>query len=167
MSNLTSFSFNNENPFATPDIKNLGSSIFQELNPSNDSDELFMTSEINSREQITGNSTFIKKVYVDKEYFQNVVLNELTQFFKLKPITRKVLEFILNNKGSGLSGFTLNVQTIMKEVGCSQASAFRALGELCYFRIIARGNSETHYYINPICKKCTKSVSFSTCYVSK
>ena len=167
MRTLTSFPFNKENPFADPDIENLGPSIIHELENNDELENLSMTAKLNSKKQLTGHSAYIKKVYVNKEYFQNIVLKEFMQFFKLKPITVKVLRLILNITSPSLSEFTLNIKTIMIEVGCSQVSAIRALAELCFYRIIARGHSETHYYINPICNKCTNSVTFSISYVSE
>ena len=59
------------------------------------------------------------------------------------------------------------VEDCIEATGYSQASIFRALGELCSAEIIARGRSDKQFFINPMICFNGDRVTFATTYINK
>jgi|AACY02.4.fsa_nt_gi hypothetical protein len=164
---LSDFEMNKENPFAKQALVNIGNALLARSVKGTNKDESAILKAISGDGEVLGNTTFIRNKTVDTENFTKFFLAGFKAFFDLKPASLKVFGFILEQLKPNQDEFLFFVEDCIKETGYSQASVFRALGELCSANIIARGRSELQYYINPMCIFNGDRVTFATTYINK
>lgn len=164
---LSDFEMNKENPFAKQALVNIGNALLAKNVKGINKDESAILKGVDSNGEILGNSVFIRNKTVDTESFTKFFLAGFKAFFDLKPASLKVFGFILEQLKPNQDEFLFFVEDCIKETGYSQASVFRALGELCSANIIARGRSELQYYVNPMCVFNGDRVTFATTYINR
>ena len=164
---LSDFEMNKENPFAKQALVNIGNALLVRGVKGTNKDESAILKAISGDGEVLGNTTFIRNKTVDTENFTKFFLAGFKAFFDLKPASLKVFGFILEQLKPNQDEFLFFVEDCIKETGYSQASVFRALGELCSANIIARGSGALDYYINPMCIFNGDRVTFATTYINK
>ena len=167
MNKLTSYPFNKRNPFEKQkENKTItGTACF--LDRESAGDEIVIIQEVKCRITHMPRMQFISVRKVNEKEFKRIFMNGIRHVYHLKPVTVKILDYVIHELKPDSSGFQLKVQACINEIGCSQASVFRALGELCGAKIIARGCSETHYYLNSAFMGNDKNVSFAQSFVTE
>ena len=163
---LSDFEMNSENPFAKQALVNIGNALVSKSVKTSNKDESAVLKAIDNNGEILGNSVFIRSKTVDSENFAKFFIAGFKAFFDLKPTSIKVFKFILGQLKPNRDDFLFFIEDCIEETGCSQASIFRALGELCRAEIIARGRTEEQYYINPMCVFNGDRVTFATTYIN-
>lgn len=163
---LSDFEMNTENPFAKQALVNIGNALVSKTVKGTNKDESAILKVVDNNGQILGNSAFIRNKAVDTENFAKFFLAGFKAFFDLKPTSIKVFKYILGQLKPNQDSFMFFIEDCIRDTGCSQASIFRALGELCKAEIIARGRIEEQYYINPMCVFNGDRVTFATTYIN-
>lgn len=163
---LSDFEMNSENPYAKQALVNIGNAIVSKSVKGSNKDESAILKAVDGNGEILGNSVFIRNKTVDSESFAKFFIAGFKAFFDLKPTSIKVFKFILEQLRPNRDDFLFFMDDCIKETGCSQASIFRALGDLCRAEIIARGRTEEQYYINPMCVFNGDRVTFATTYIN-
>jgi hypothetical protein len=164
---LSDYEMNRENPFAKQALVNIGSALVSKSIKGTNKDESAILKAVDGNGEILGNSVFIRNKTVDTEEFTKFFLSGFKSFFDLKPASLKVFKFILKQLKPNRDDFYFFVEDCITDTGYSQASVFRALGELCKAKIIARGRTEEQYYINPMCVFNGDRVTFATTYINE
>ena len=164
---LSDFEMNRENPFAKQALVNIGNALVSKSVKGTNKDESAILKVIDNNGKILGNSAFIRNKVVDTENFAKFFLTGFKAFFDLKPTSIKVFKHILGQLKPNQDSFMFFIEDCIRDTGCSQASIFRALGELCKAEIIARGRTEEQYFINPIYVFNGDRVTFATTWINK
>lgn len=167
MKKLSDFEMNRENPFAKQALVNIGNALITKSVKGTNKDEAAILKGIDQNGEILGDTVFIRNKTVDSEGFAKFFLAGFKAFYDLKPASIKVFSFILSQLKPNQDEFLFFMDDCIKETGYSQASIFRALGELCSAQIIARGRTELQYYVNPMVCFNGDRVTFATTYINK
>lgn len=164
---LSDFELNKENPFAKQALVNIGSALVSKSVKGTNKDESAILKAVDGNGEILGNSVFIRNKAVDTESFAKFFLAGFKAFFDLKPASIKVFKYILGQLKPNQDSFMFFMDECKEETGYSEVSIFRALGELCCAKIIARGRADIEYYINPMCVFNGDRVTFATTYINE
>lgn len=167
MKKLSDFEMNRENPFAKQALVNIGNALITKPVKGTNKDEAAILKGIDQNGEILGDTVFIRNKTVDSEGFAKFFLSGFKAFYELKPASIKVFSFILSQLKPNQDEFLFFIDDCREATGYSQASIFRALGELCSAEIIARGRSELQYYVNPMVCFNGDRVTFATTYINK
>ena len=164
--NLTDFKLNRDNPFAKQTIVQLGNYLSTRQVVGKNEDERSVLQAVDKETgEMLGQTVFMRTKMVDTETFAKVYQLGFQAFADLKPSVMKVFQYIVNQLKPDHDRFFLYIEDIMKETGYTKMTVYRALGQLCAKEIIARGSSNTDYFINPMYVFNGNRVTFITNWI--
>ena len=165
--NLTDFKLNRENPFAKQTIVQMGNYLATRQVVGKNDDERSVLQAVDSNTgELLGQTVFMRTKMVDTETFAKVYQLGFQAFADLKPSVMKVFQYIIEQLKPNNDRFFLYVEDIMKTTGYTKMTVYRALGQLCARQIIARGSSNTDYFINPMYVFNGSRVTFITNWIN-
>jgi hypothetical protein len=164
--NLSDFQNNKENPFAKQTIVQMGNYLATRQIVGKNDDERSVLQAVDDNGQLLGQTVFVRSKMVDTETFAKVYQAGFTAFADLKPSVMKVFQYIISQLKPDNDRFFLFVEDIMEATGYSKMTIYRALGHLCSREIIARGRSDTDYFINPMYVFNGNRVTFITNWIN-
>ena len=164
---LSTFEMNRESPFAKQALVNIGNALVSRSVKMANKDESAVIKGIDKNGEILGNTVFIRNKVCDSAEFIKMYKLGFKAFADFKPSTLNVFNFITTCLKPNQDEFMFFIEDCIEVTGYSQASIFRALGELCAKEVIARGRSEEQYYINPMYTFNGDRVTFATAYINK
>lgn len=164
--NLTDFKLNRENPFAKQTIVKMGNYLSSRQVVGKNEDERSVLQAVDDSGQLLGQTVFVRSKMVDTETFAKVYQLGFQAFADLKPSVMKVFQYIVSQLKPNNDRFFLYVEDIMKTTGYTKMTVYRALGQLCAREIIARGSSNTDYFINPMYVFNGNRVTFITNWIN-
>lgn len=165
--NLTDFKMNRENPFAKQTIVQMGNYLASKQIQGKNYDErsVLLAVDQNTGEPL-GQTVFMRTKMVDTETFAKVYQLGFQAFAELKPSVMRVFQYIIEQLKPNNDRFFLYVEDIMEVTGYTKMTVYRALGQLCAREIIARGSSNTDYFINPMYVFNGNRVTFITNWIN-
>lgn len=166
---LSSFSFNEENPFLKEAVEQVQNMVVKRFKSAVRTDERAILKAYDENTgEVLGHTQFIRQIEVDEEQFAKFYLSNFSVFFDLKPPAIKVFGYILNQLVPNKDEFLFVIDDCTKFCGYkTKASIFQGLGQLVENRIIARGKTDFLYYINPMIVFNGNRVTFAKTYISK
>ena len=164
--NLTDFKMNRENPFAKQTIVKMGNYLSSRQIVGKNEDERSVLQAVDDNGQMLGQTVFVRSKMVDTETFAKVYQLGFQAFADLKPSVMKVFQYIVSQLKPNNDRFFLYIEEIMKTTGYTKMTVYRALGQLCAREIIARGSSNTDYFINPMYVFNGNRVTFITNWIN-
>lgn len=166
---VTDFPQNHENPFlpkAIPEMK--GHFVRAYVNASGaDQRAVFNAVDPNTGE-VVGNTTFVKKKVVDDEQFTKLYLTQFEAFFDLSQAGLKVFGYIMTCMKAASDMIYFDKEACKTYTNYnSYASIYKGIAELLNCGIIARGWSDSIFFLNPLIIWNGSRVTFVTQYEKK
>lgn len=165
---LSSYSFNEENPFLKQAVEQVQKNITKKFKTASNTGEKAVLRAIDDNGEILGHTQFIRQIEVDEDQFAKLYLSNFSAFFDLKPQAIRVFGYILNQLTPNKDEFIFVLEDCIKYTKYkTKASIFQGLGQLVENEIIARGRTDFFYYINPMVIFNGSRLSFTKSYVKK
>lgn len=166
---LSTYKFNDENPFLKQAVEEINSNIVKKYKTASKTGESAILKAIDqSTGEVLGHTTFIRQIEVDEERFAKLYLSSLNTLFDLKPSSIKVFTYILTKLIPNRDEFMFILKECMEYTGyTSKASIFKGLAQLVDEDIIARGKTDFLYFINPMVVFNGSRITFAKTYIKK
>lgn len=165
---LSDFSKNKENPFLKEAVERIESSIVKKYKTTGGTSRSAILQAVNSDGELVGHTSFIRQIEVDEEQFTKVYLSQFSSFWGLKTQAIRVFGYIMTKLIPKQDLFSFFVDECMEHTGYkSEKSVYIGLGSLLEHSIIARGRTDSHYFINPMIAFNGDRVTFAKTYVKK
>lgn len=166
---VTDFPTNHENPFlmqAVPQIK----SHFgvAQVNAAGAGQRAILNAVDPNTGEVVGNTTFVKKKIVDEDQFTKLYLSQFQAFFDLTQVGLKVFGYIMTcmKASSDMIYFDKEACKTYTQYK-SSVSIYKGIAELLNGGIIARGWSDSIFFLNPLIVWNGSRVTFVTQYEKK
>lgn len=166
---LSSYSFNEENPFLKQAVEEVQKNIVKKYKTAANTDQKAVLKAFDENTgEILGSTQFIRQIEVDEEKFAKIYLDQFSAFFDLKPPAIKVFGYIMNQLIPNKDEFVFLLEDCIKYTGYkTKSSVFQGLGQLVQNEIIARGKTDFLYFINPMVVFNGNRITFAQTYVKK
>lgn len=165
---LSDFEMNKENPFLKQAIEQVQQNIVKKFKMSGRTDQKAILKAVDKDNNILGHTSFIRQIEVDEEQFTKVYLSNFSAFFDLKPQAIKVFGYIMTQLIPNKDEFLFDREECMEYTGYkSDKSIFIGLANLLQNSIIARGNKDYKYFINPMVAFNGDRITFAKTYIKK
>lgn len=165
---LAEYKKNRENPFLKEAVEQIEKSIVKRYKNTSGSSRNAILQAVNSDGELVGHTSFIQQIKVDEEQFTKIYLSQFSAFFDLKSQAIKVFGYIMTKLIPKQDMFIFLDEECMEYTGYKSQSSIRiGLGSLVESKIIARGPSDSLYFINPMVAFNGDRVTFAKSYVKK
>lgn len=117
----------------------------------------------------TVNPTFIRYKEVDQSQFVKLYIANISTIFDLQKTAGKVFEYIIKSCLKPTKDmFVFNMDDCKEYTGYkSKSTIYQALAELCEAKIIARGWSDSIWFLNPLMVFNGDRAAFINAYLTK
>lgn len=168
MSNIRSFEKNKENPFLKEAIEQIQSGIVKKYKNTSGSSRNAILQAVNADGELVGHTSFIQQIEVDEEKFTKIYLSQFSAFFELNQQGIKVFGYIMTKLSPKQDMFIFLMDECREYTGYkNHRSVHQGVSALLENKIIARGPSDSLYFINPMIAFNGDRVSFTKTYVKK
>jgi len=115
-----------------------------------------------------GHTQFVRQIEVDDAQFTKLYLSQFSAFFDLNTQAIKTFGYIMSKLIPKQDMFNFFITECLQYTGYkSKLSVYQGLTQLLNSNIIARGPSESHYFINPLVAFNGDRLSYINTYVKK
>lgn len=167
-SKLSSYNKNNENPFLEEAVARIQKNIVKKYRNSSGTSKTAILQAISSDGELMGHTSFVRQIEVDEQQFTKFYLSQFSAFFNLKTQAYKVFGYIMTKLMPKQDMFIFLMSECIDYTGYKgEGSIFIGLGSLVESKIIARGPSDSLYFINPMIVFNGDRVTFARTYVKK
>jgi hypothetical protein len=168
-SKLSSHIKNRTNPFVEDAIEKINQNIVKKYKSSTNTGEKAILQAIDPASgELLGHTSFVRQIEVDEERFTKLYLSQFSQFWDLQPQSMRVFGYIMTQLKPKQDMFIFLLDDCLEHTGYkSKTSVFKGLGGLIDSKIIARGPSDSLYFINPMVAFNGSRVTFAKTYVKK
>lgn len=166
---FSDFPNNKENPFMQEAIVQIEKSIVRKCRSSTGTSRSAVLHAIDpSTGEFKGHTAFIRQIEVDEQEFIKFYLKEFKAFCGLSEKAMRIFNFILKQLKPNSDEFMFLINDCIDEVGYkSKTSIYNALTELIQADVIAKGKTDTLYFINPNMIFNGNRVTFARSYIKK
>jgi len=165
---LASYSSNETNPFMDQALEHIQGNITKKYKSATNTGEKAILRAVDDNDNLLGHTSFVRQIEVDEEQFTKVYLSNFSAFFNLSKQAIKVFGYIMTKMIPGQDLIIFLKKECLVHTGYkSYNSLWLGLGNLVEHEILARGPSDTLYYINPMVVFNGNRVSFTKSYVKK
>lgn len=166
---IRSFQKNSENPFLAQAVEQVNSNVVRKYKTSSNTDEkAILRAYDENTGEVLGHTQFIRQIEVDEEQFTKMYLSNFSKFFDLPPSAIKVFGYIMTVLVPKKDMFYFILKDCLNYTGYkSHKSIHEGLAYLLKAEIIARGETEFIYFINPMVAFNGDRITFAKTYVKK
>jgi intergrase/recombinase len=166
---LGKYGMNNKNPFIEKAIDEINDNIVKKYRNATGTDQRAILQAFDPKTGETlGHTTFVRQIEVDEDKFAKMYLSQFSAFFDLGTQGIRVFGYIMSKLVIGQDMFIFILSDVMEYTKySSKSSIFIGLGQLLKAEIIARGPSDSLYYINPLVVFNGNRVTYAKTYVKK
>jgi intergrase/recombinase len=166
---LEKFNKNSKNPFLEQAIEEINSNIVKKYKTASWQDKRAILQAFDPKTgEMLGHTTFIRQIEVDEQHFTKIYLSQFESFWDLGKQAIKVFGYIMTKLLPGQDMFIFLMDECLEHTKyTSKSSIFIGLGQLMTAEIIARGPSDSIYFINPLVAFNGNRVSYVKTYVKK
>lgn len=165
---LAEYKKNRENPFLKEAVEQIEKSIVKRYKNTSGTSRNAILQAVNADGELVGHTSFIQQIEVDEQQFTKIYLSQFSAFFELKSQAIKVFGYIMTKLVPKQDMFIFLDEECMEYTGYKSQSSIRiGLGSLVESKIIARGPSDSLYFINPMVAFNGDRVTFAKSYVKK
>lgn len=168
MSNIRGFEKNRENPFLKEAVEQIQSGIVKKYKNTSGTSRNAILQAVNSDGELVGHTSFIQQIEVDEEKFTKIYLSQFSAFFDLNQQGIKVFGYIMTRLKPKQDMFIFLMDECLEYTGYkNHRSVHQGVTVLLENKIIARGPSDSLYFINPMVAFNGDRVTFAKTYVKK
>lgn len=165
---IRDFQKNKENPFINQAIENIQNNVVKKYKNASKTGEKAILKAVDDNGELLGHTSFVRQIEVDEAQFTKMYLSHFSNFFDLPPSAIKVFGYIMTQLQPRRDMFMFFMEECMEYTGYkSHKSIHQGLAHLLNANIIARGRTETIYFINPMVAFNGDRVTFARTYVKK
>jgi hypothetical protein len=165
---LSEYKKNKENPFLKEAVELIEKSIVKKYKNTSGTSRGAILQAVDSDGQLVGHTSFIRQIEVDEDQFTKIYLSQFSAFWSLKTQAIKVFGYIMTKLVPKQDLFIFLDDECMQYTGYNSQSSIRiGLGSLVENKIIARGPSDSLYFINPMVAFNGDRVTFAKTYIKK
>jgi intergrase/recombinase len=166
---LGKYIMNNKNPFIEKAINEINDNIVKKYKNATGTDKKAILQAFDPKTgEMLGHTTFVRQIEVDEDQFTKVYLSQFHSFFDLGTQGIRVFGYIMSKLIIGQDMFIFILNDVMEYTKyTSKSSVFIGIGQLLKAEIIARGPSDSLYYINPLVIFNGNRVTYARTYVKK
>ena len=165
---ITDFEKNIENPFLKEAVQQIQSGIVKKYKNTSGTSRGAILQAVNSEGELVGHTSFIRQIEVDEQQFTKIYLSQFSAFFNLKSQAIKVFGYIMTKLNPKQDMFIFLMEECREYTGYkNHRSVHQGVSALLENKIIARGPSDSLYFINPMIAFNGDRVSFTKTYVKK
>lgn len=151
---LTDYPVNKINPFmesAVEEISGHAVKKWQSMGSGRGQGKAVLQTVDSTTGEVLGQATFVKRVMLDDERFAKIYLNKISQFFELSKVGIRLLSYVLTALRPREDIIFFSAKDAMEITGYkSKATIYKGLAELVNAEILARGEEDNLFYINPL-----------------
>lgn len=157
-----------ENPFVENAIENIEENTVSKRRFIKGSKGVEQTI-INSDGEVTGTTAFLQQIEIDEDKFAKVYLSQFAAFWDLSKPAIRVFGYIITNcMIPNKDVFYFDIDEALAYTGYSSSKYINTgIAALVVAGIIARGNRQNKYFINPLVVFNGNRVTFARTYVRK
>lgn len=166
---LSFYKRNYENPFVEQAIEQINKNIVKKYKTATKTGERAILRAFDeSTGEILGHTQFIRQIEIDEDKFTKIYLAQFSSFFDLKPQALRVFGYIMTKLIPKQDMFPFFVFECLQFTGYkNKKSIYDGLSDLVTNEIIARGPSDSFYFINPMVAFNGDRITFAKTYVKK
>mgnify|MGYP001118585111 CR=1 FL=1 len=166
---LSKYEQNKENPFLKEAIEQIQNNVVKKYKNSAGYGEKAVLQAVDPNTgEMLGHTTFIRQIEVDEEKFTKFYLAQFSSFWDLPNSAIKIFSYIMTKLTPKQDIFFFFMDECMEFTGYkSKGAILIGLGSLVEHKIIARGRTDTMYFINPMVAFNGDRVTFAKTYVKK
>ena len=166
---LENYNKNNENPFLKEAVEQIQNNIVKKYkNTAGYGEKAVLKAVDPETGEMLGHTTFIRQIQVDEEQFTKFYLSQFSSFWSLKSQAIRVFGYIMTKLVPKQDMFIFLMNECKKHTGYKgEKSIYIGLASLVENKIIARGPSDTLYFVNPMVAFNGDRVTFAKTYVRK
>lgn len=166
---FSDFEKNRENPFIKQAIEEVNKNVVKKYRSSTGTDRRAVLQAVDPDSgELLGHTSFIRQIEVDEEQFTKFYLSNFKAFYGLSEKAIRIFGYILTKLTPNKDEFMLIIEDCLSQT-CykTKPSIYAALAELIKADIIARGRTDTLFFINPMVVFNGNRVTFVKTYVKK
>ena len=169
MGKLTDYEKNYENPFLKQAVEQINNNIQKKYRSATNTGEKAILRAYDDRTgEELGHTSFIRQIEVDEAKFAKLYLSQLTAFFDLKESAMRVFAYFLENLHPGADVVLFIPDKVLEYTKYKTLKpVYKGLGQLIEAEVIARGPSDSIYYINPMVIFNGNRITFAKSYIKK
>jgi hypothetical protein len=165
---LAEYQKNRENPFISQAIEKIQNNVVKKYKTAAKTGERAILKAVDENGEIMGHTQFIRQIEVDEEQFTKFYLSQFSVFWDLKGPAIRVFGYIMTKLLPKQDMFPFFIEECMEFTNYkSSKSIYIGLASLVENEIIARGPSDSFYFINPMVAFNGDRVTFARSYVKK
>ena len=162
------FEKHRDNPFVNQAIEKINDNLVKKYRNSTGYGEKAVLQAVDDHGEVKGHTTFVSQIEVDEENFTKVYLSNFSAFWNLKAQAIRVFGYIMTQLVPNKDMFMFFVDDCMEHTGYkSEKSVYIGLASLLDNDIIARGRTDTIYFVNPMIAFNGSRVTFAKTFVKK
>jgi len=164
---LSVYEKNKKNPFLEQAIEEINNNIVRKYKTSSKQDERAILQAMDPKTgEILGHTTFIRRIEVDEDKFSKIYLSQFEAFWDLGKQSIRVFSYILTKLVPNQDLFIFLMDECLEHTRYSaKKSIYQGLAELVDAEIIARGPSDSLYFINPLVVFNGNRVTYAKTYI--
>lgn len=166
---LSNFSKNKNNPFVEKALEEITDKLVKKYRNSTSTDQKAILQAINpDTGEILGHTSFVRQIEVDEEQFTKIYLSGFESFFDLGTQGIRVFGYIMTKLVAKNDMFMFIIDECMEYTRYkSKKQIYQGLTQLLKGEIIARGPSDSIYFINPIVSFNGDRVTYAKTYIKR
>jgi hypothetical protein len=162
------FEKNKENPFLKEAIEQIQQNIVKKYKNSSGTSKKAILQAVDNEGKVLGHTSFIRQFEVDEEQFTKFYLSKFSAFWDLKVQAIRVFGYIMTKLVPKQDTFHFFIDECMEHTNYkSEKSIYIGLASLLDSGIIARGRTDSLYFINPMIAFNGDRVTFANTYIKK
>lgn len=169
MSNIRKFNKNYENPFLQQALEQINNNVVKKYKSATKTGQSAILQAIDPNTgELIGHTQFIRQIELDEEKFTKVYLSQFEAFFDLNIQAIRVFGYIMKKLVPKQDMFPFFIHECLEYTNYkNHRSIHQGLTSLLEANIIARGPSDSFYFINPMVAFNGDRVTFAKTYVKK
>lgn len=158
-----------QNPFLEKAIEEVQGHIVKKYKNASKTGEKAILKAVNpDTGEYLGHTSFVRQIEVDEDKFTKIYLSQFSNFFDLKTPGIRVFGYIMTKLVPKQDMFVFILNECKDFTGYkSKNTVYQGLAQLLDAEIIARGPSDSLYFINPLTAFNGDRVTYTKTYVKK
>lgn len=163
------FPLNDQNPFMEQAIEVVHKNVVKKYRNATSTEQKAILQAVNPNTgEVLGVTSFVRQVEVDEDRFIKIYLQNFKSFFDLSTSAFRVFGYLIQNLVAGQDMVLFNLEKAKAYTKyTAKSTIYIGLTELLQAGIIARGWSDTVYFINPMCLFNGNRLTYVKTYVRK
>lgn len=166
---ITLYEKNDTNPFVEAAIERVNGHIAKKYKTAGNTDQKAILQAVDpATGEYLGHTSFIRQIEVDEDKFTKVYLSQFSAFWDLGKQAIRVFGYIMKQLIPKQDMFSFFIKECMEDTGYkTHKPIYQGLSDLLEANIIARGPSDSHYFINPLIAFNGDRVTYAKTYVKR